>query len=211
MRRWKCNEPTDTQPLTLQIPTIEIEKSSDDKDYILPPAGNKLYFYSDITRDSIHVLNRQIDELTKQLKIIQICYNLQRPPVIELFISSDGGDFFPAISTADKIISNSIPIHTHCEGMAASAATLISVVGKRRTISRNTSLLIHQVSSGLWGNYQQIKDEMQNLSLIMKTMKRIYLSHTKFQESDLDELLKHDLCLNSEEALQYGLVDEIVG
>ena len=86
----------------------------------------------------------------------------------------------------------------------------MSVVGKRRTISKNASMLVHQISSGLWGNYQEFKDEMQNLDLMMKTIKSIYFGHTKFLEHDLEEMLKHDLCLEPADCVKFGLVDLIV-
>jgi ATP-dependent protease ClpP protease subunit len=208
---WKSRRRNEqTQPIQIELPTsLEVEKS--EKDLVISPiSGNRLYFYSDVTRDSIYTLNRQIDELTKHLKFIQFSYNLPEPPPIELQISSEGGEVFSALSTVDKIINNPVPIHTHCEGIVASAATLISVVGKHRTISKNACMLVHQVSSGLWGNYQQFKDEMQNLDLIMKIIKNIYFKHTKFTEHDLEEMLKHDLCLGPDECLDYGLINKIV-
>lgn len=209
MSRWKSNDQQQTTPIEISIPAIEVEKTEKDTG-ISQISGNKLYFYSDVTRDSIYALNRQIEELTKHLKIVQIQYDLPVPPEIELYISSEGGEVFSGLSAVDRILCNDIPINTHCEGIVASAATLISVVGKKRTISPNACMLVHQLSSGVWGTYEQFKDEMANLELIMKILKNIYLKHTKFQESDLEEMLKHDLCLEPQGCVHYGLVDSIV-
>jgi ATP-dependent Clp protease protease subunit len=203
MPRWKSSE------TTVELPAIEIEKTIEKDTPFLPMSGNKIYFYSDVTRESIYGLNKQIDEITKHLKTIQFNYGLLKAPVIELFISSEGGDVFPTMASVDKIINNPIPIHTHCEGIVASAATLISVVGKTRTITPNSTMLIHQCVSGFWGNYQEFKDEIQNLDFIMSLIKRIYIKYTKFTEADLDDLLKHDLCLNSDQCLEKGLVDKV--
>lgn len=199
-----------SQPITIQLSGETDSDKQDKEQYISPISGNRLYFYSDVTRDSIYALNRQIDELTKHLKFVQFCYNLPKPPPIELMISSEGGEVFSALSTVDKIINNPVPIHTHCEGIVASAATFISVVGKKRTISKNACMLVHQVSSGLWGNYQQFKDEMQNLDLIMEIIKDIYLKYTKFEKENLEEVLKHDLYLKPDECLKNGLVDSVI-
>lgn len=212
MPQWKTKRICNDQPapqITVELPSAEMDKS-DKESQISLFSGNKLYFYSDVTRDSIYVLNRQIDELTKQLKIVQIQFDLPSPPPIELHISSEGGEIFSSLSTVDKIINNSIPISTHCEGIVASAATLISVVGSKRTISKNSCMLIHQVSGGLWGNYQEFKDELQNLDLIMKILKGIYTKHSKIAEDELIELLKHDLILSPEDCLKFGLVDSII-
>jgi ATP-dependent protease ClpP protease subunit len=44
----------------------------------------------------------------------------------------------------------------------------------------------------------------------MKCIKKIYLEHTKLKEPELDDILKHDIYLDAEEALKYGIVDEII-
>lgn len=172
--------------------------------------GNKLYFYSDVNVESIETLNRQIDEVSKQSKLIQFTYSLPEAPPIEIHICSDGGDVFAGIAAVDKIINNKVPIHTYCEGIVASAATLISTVGHKRFITKNSCMMIHQVSSGLWGNYAEFKDEVKNLDLLMEAIKNVYSKHTKLDSSILDELLKHDLYAPAEVCLNYGLVDEIL-
>lgn len=172
--------------------------------------GNKIYLYEDISRQSILNISKQIDEVTRQLKLFQLFYNLKESPFIELHISTDGGEISPALSLVDKIESNEIPIHTYVEGIVASAGTLISVVGSKRFITKNSHVLVHQISGGAIGNFESINDEKQNLDLFMSILKKIYLEHTKFKSKELTELLKHDLCLTSEEALKFGVVDVIL-
>jgi ATP-dependent Clp protease, protease subunit len=174
------------------------------------PVGNKVYLYDDISRNSILTVSKQIDEVTRQLKLLQLIYNMTEPPPIELHISSDGGAISPALSLVDKIISNPVPINTYCEGLAASAATLISVVGKKRYMTKNSQILIHQLSSSVWGNFEQIKDEKQNLDLFMDMIKGIYLKHTKIKAKELIELLKHDYCLPADKCKELGIIDEII-
>ena len=184
---------------------ISIEKSSHDNSVV----GNKIYFYQDVSRDTILTLNRQIDEVSRQLKNIQFVYNLPEPPPIEIHFCSDGGDVFAAMATVDKIINSQIPVHTYCEGIVASAATVMSVAGKKRFITKNSCMLIHQVSSALWGNYMEFKDEIKNLELIMSLIRGVYLKHTKYNDKELDDILGHDLCLHAEDCLKWGLVDAI--
>jgi ATP-dependent protease ClpP protease subunit len=206
-KHWKTNNGEDPNGGEDPAKIITIEKQSPSDTY---PQGNRIYFYSDVLRDSILNLNRQIDELTKQLKVIQFTYDLKEPPRIELHICSEGGDIFPAMSSVDKIINNPIPIDTYCEGIVASAATLLSCIGSKRYITPSSCMLIHQVSSGLWGNYMQFKDEIKNLELLMELIKGVYSKKTKFNNAELEDLLNHDLCLNSKKCLDYGLVDKIL-
>lgn len=174
------------------------------------PVGNKIYLYDDISRMSILTVSKQIDEVTRQLKLLQMIYNMAEPPPIELYISSDGGEISPALSLVDKIISNPVSINTYINGMAASAATLISVVGKKRYMTPNSHMLLHQLSSGVWGNFEQINDEKQNLDMFMDMIKNVYLKHTKLKSKELTELLKHDYCLPAEKCKEWGIIDEII-
>ena len=144
------------------------------------------------------------------MKIVQLTYNMPNPPCIEIHICSDGGDIFAGMAAVDKIINNSIPVDTYCEGIVASAATFLSVVGHKRYITKSSCMLIHQVSSGLWGNYKEFKDEIKNLDLLMGLIKGVYVKTTKFDDKALDDLLSHDLCLSAEQCLQHGLVDKII-
>lgn len=171
---------------------------------------NQLYFYDDVTRTSIYNLNRQLDTTAKIIQALKINFNIKEVLPIELYVSSEGGEVFSAFSAVDRIKSSPIPVNTYVEGIAASAATLLSVCGARRFIRKNAFMLLHQISSAYWGNYMQIKDEVKNLELIMTLVKQIYLQHTTFQESELDELLKHDIYLSAEDCIKYSLADEIL-
>lgn len=205
MRVWKNNKSENAEdneePKLIPIEKILGETTSQ---------GNKIYFYTDITKDSILTLNKQIDDVTKQMKITQLTYNLPVPPPVEIHICSDGGDVFASMASVDKIMNNNVPIYTFCEGVVASGATLLSTAGARRFITKNSCMLIHQVSSGLWGNYMEFKDEVKNLDLIMTLIKSVYLKKSKFKVRELEKILQRDIFLSAEESLKYGLVDEII-
>jgi ATP-dependent Clp protease protease subunit len=173
------------------------------------PVGNRIYLYDDIDRSLVLSISKQIDEVTRQLKLLQLIYNMTEPPPIELHISCDGGEVSPALALVDKIKTNPIPVYTFCEGAVASAATLVSVVGKKRFITKNSNILVHQVSGGAIGKLEEIKDATENLDLFMTVLKRVYLEHTKFKSKQLNDLLKHDLFLTADQALEFGVVDVI--
>jgi ATP-dependent protease ClpP protease subunit len=70
-------------------------------------------------------------------------------------------------------------------------------------------MLIHQLSSECWGKMSELEDEFSNLKAIMTKLKSIYKDHTTIPKNELKRLLKHDLWLNSEQCLEYGLVDDV--
>ena len=77
-------------------------------------------------------------------------------------------------------------------------------------MTKNSLMLIHQLSGGNEGKFNEMDDEMRNLNLYMKLVKDLYLSNTKISSVLLDDMLKHDLWLTSDECKDLGLVDEII-
>jgi ATP-dependent protease ClpP protease subunit len=71
-------------------------------------------------------------------------------------------------------------------------------------------MLIHQLSSQVWGKYSEIEDEKKNLDLMMETIKNVYKEYTKVPMKKIDEILKHDLMWDAETCKTLGLVDEII-
>jgi ATP-dependent protease ClpP protease subunit len=125
-------------------------------------------------------------------------------------INSGGGSIVAGISSMDTIIRSKVPIHTYVDGFAASAATFLSVVGTHRLMSRNSYMLIHQLSTGFWGTYANFEDEKQNLDLMMKTIKDVYKKYTKVPMKQLDGILKHDLLWDAQKCLDMGMIDQII-
>lgn len=173
---------------------------------------NDIYFYGPVTPETCFVLKNKINELSGKSKKYAINYK-SVPFPIHLHIQSGGGSLFPVLYIIDIIKKNDgvVPIYTYVDGYAASAATLMSVVGQRRFMTKNSLMLIHQLSSGTdSGKYSEIKDQVQNMDSLMKIIIDIYRDNTKLSDEALFDLLQKDLWLNSTECLKYGLVDEII-
>tara|TARA_Y100001938_G_scaffold141320_1_gene210879 strand:- start:506 stop:1147 length:642 start_codon:yes stop_codon:yes gene_type:complete len=169
---------------------------------------NVIMFYGEVNEENAKSLNKALRQMDKDLQVVKVKYGVEVP--IKLYISSYGGSIFAGFSTVDTIKSLGTPVHSYIDGAAASAATLISVVGDKRFIHRNSFMLIHQLSSMMWGKYEEFKDEMENLDLLMARIKEIYKEHCTIPKKELTEVLKHDLWLDSAKCVKWGLVDEIV-
>jgi len=172
-------------------------------------AQNKIFFYADVSRSEVLKLNKHLDSLEK--KVLTSAILLQSEPSnIYLHINSFGGSLFAGLAAVDYIKKCKVPIHTIVDGCAASAATLMSVVGQERRMHRHSFMLLHQLSTMCWGKYEDLKDDMKNNDLLMKTIKDIYIEHTKIPKRQLNKILKHDLWWDAETCLKYGLVDEVI-
>ena len=170
---------------------------------------NKIYYYANVNRESAAELNKKIGEL--ESKSLTLGNNLDiNPPILKVLINSGGGSITAGISSMDTILRCKVPVHTYVDGFCASAATFLSVVGKKRYMSRNSYMLIHQLSGNFWGKYSEFEDEKQNLDLMMETIKSVYKEYTKVSMKKIDEILKHDLMWNAKVCLKYGLIDEVI-
>ena len=177
---------------------------------------NEYYLYNDITMKSIQGLLKFIKNAEKRWNVFLLgTYDLiekVEPKPLKIFINSNGGDFFAAIPIIDTIRNSKIPIHTYVEGIAASASSLISIVGHKRFITKNSFMLIHELRGGVQGTYSNITDEKENCDKIMSLIKNIYIekSNNKLKINILENILKRDIILSATECLKYGLVDEII-
>ena len=168
---------------------------------------NNLYFYGDITEANILELNATLHELDKKLSVTNVFLDIR--PIINPHINSYGGSLFASLATVDVLRNLNSEVHSYVEGAAASAATIISVACSKRYIGKYSKMLIHQLSSGIYGKYNELEDDMENNKHLMATIKSIYKEYTTIPMKKLDEILKHDLWFDSETCLGYGLVDEI--
>ena len=176
---------------------------------IIQDSNNDIYFYGPVTQRSCFELKNKINELDVKSSLMQIKYRIDPPP-IHLHIQSNGGSLFHTLYMVDLIKNCNTPIYTYIDGFAASAATLISVVGKKRYITKNSLMLIHQLSGSESGKFDELEDQLTNMKVLMMTIKNIYLNNTNIHPLELNSLLKKDLWLNAETCLKYGLVDKIL-
>jgi len=171
--------------------------------------NNRIYFYTEVTRGKNLTLNMKLKDIANDALARGTVLNTD-PGKIYLHINSYGGSVFAGFSSVDYIIGSKVPVVSVIDGCAASAATIMSVVADHRQINKHAYMLIHQLSSGMWGKYQDMKDDMENSDRLMKMIIDIYEEHTKIPKKELNKILKHDLWWDAETCLKYGLVDEII-
>ena len=170
---------------------------------------NNIYLYGDITPESCEQLKNKLNELNFNGRLFKISYNSDPPP-INIHIQSSGGTLMNSFYIVDLIESLEIPVNTYVDGYSASAATLINVVGNKRYMTKNSMMMIHQLSSSSQGKYEDLNDNSKNMNMLMDKIKNIYLKKTTIPENVLDEILKHDLWLDAVTCKKYGLIDEII-
>ena len=99
------------------------------------------------------------------------------------------------------------PINIHIQ---SGGGSLMNVVGNKRYMTKNSMMLIHQLSSGRDGKYSELKDDSENMDLMMKKIRNIYLDNSNMTPIMLDKILSKDIWLDAETCKKYGLIDEII-
>jgi ATP-dependent protease ClpP protease subunit len=169
--------------------------------------NNHVYFYSEVNRSTVSLLQIYLREAEEYCVLQALRLRVSVP--IYLHIYSDGGYIHAALSVMDLITSSKVDIYSVIDGATASAGTLISIVCKKRYIRPSAYMLIHQLSSNIWGKMNELMDEFQNISDLHDKIIETYAKYSKLTVKKLKKLLKHDLWLNAEFSMKYGLVDEI--
>lgn len=181
------------------------EDGGSEEKYVIKRVGSDVFFYSDVTPDSIFslIVCLRAAERAALLK-------RGRDGSVRLFIHSSGGDLHAGLSAMDHISSSSVPIETIADGFVASAATLLLLAGKERSSLPHSTILIHQLSAGMWGKYADLCDELQNSKQLMKIIKKVYVSKTSMTGKQVARLMKKELAMSSSQAMNLGVVNSVI-
>lgn len=203
------------KPMNRRVYEDEMETSSrsnTSNDFFgeITVSDNHIYLYQGISPKSMMEMGVAIKTIGQQIINMVTDLDLPNAPPIHLHINSGGGCAFSGLAGASHILNSDIPVFTYVEGSAASAATILSCVGAKRHITEHSFMLIHQISTGVWGTYENLRDEKESMDSLMEMLESIYLKHTKLKKKQLKDLLKRDLWMNPQKCLELGLVDEII-
>lgn len=173
--------------------------------------GNHIYFQTSVSDKSITELIKAINLKNNEYKKLVENKLIEKatPSNLWLHITSFGGSLFACFRAIDAIKNSIMPIYTIVEGYAASAGTLMSVVGVKRFMTPSSYMLIHQLSGGSSGTFWELKDEHANTELMMEDIYKVYIEHTKLDKKQLEEILAHDIWFKLDKCIEVGLIDEI--
>jgi len=129
---------------------------------------------------------------------------------IEVEINSYGGDVYAGsdIYTMLKQYDGNVVVKIF--GLAASAASFIAMAGKKVMISPLAQIMIHNVSSGAWGDYRALEHEADVLKGWNKSIANAYILKTGMSQGELLSLMNKESWLTAQDALKNKFVDEIM-
>jgi len=193
---YKANSAKDDEAPRLTVETVD----------------NHIYFYADVDSDRCLALMRALRRTDARLRTEYAARGLEGMPAtpIWLHIHSYGGSLFSGFSIADQLTMIKSPIYSVVEGICASAATLIAASCTKRYILPNSFMLIHQLSSFMWGTHEQFKDEMTLQSKAMDRLVEFYAKHSKLTVDEIRAMLTRDFWIDAETCVKHGFADEIM-
>mgnify|MGYP004484428045 FL=1 len=186
------------------IPTI-IEKNN---------MGERAYdIYSRLLKDRIIILNGEINDNTANVVVAELLYlDSLNSDDISLYINSPGGSITAGMAIYDTMNFIKSDVSTICVGMSASMAAFLLAAGKKgkRCILPNAEVMIHQPLGGAQGQATEIKIAAERILKLKKKLNKILAEVTGKDIATIDNDTERDYFMDSQEALNYGIVDKIL-
>ena len=169
--------------------------------------------YSRLLKDRIVFLSGEINDEVANLIVSELLYlNSLNNEDIYLYINSPGGSVTAGMAIYDTMNFIKCDVSTFCVGMCASmAAFLLSSGAKgKRVCLKNGEVMIHQPLGGVRGQATEIKIHAERIIKLKEKLNKILASNTGKDIKKIERDTERDYYLDSEEALEYGLVDKVL-
>jgi ATP-dependent Clp protease protease subunit len=169
-----------------------------------------------------------IHDYIQQSTISKVCYNLLwlldedntkeskerdfvRKP-IKIYINSHGGYVDDMWALIDIMINSKTPIYTYSTGYADSCGFFIFLAGEKRFISAHTKMLCHQFSGGVYGEYQNMKEAMEEYDKLWIDFEKYVCSRTTITQERINDVRerKLDWIIYPEESIELGVATDII-
>ena len=174
----------------------------------------------EMTLDDLLLENRivfMIGEISYRMAtevIMKLLYldNLKRGVEISLYINSPGGSVDDTMAIYDTMRFIGSPVATYCIGRAQSGAAVILAAGTkgRRHALPHAKVMLHQPWGGVTGQAEDIRIQAEEIVKAKKMINELLAKHTGLSPERIAEETERDKYLTAEEALQYGLIDDVL-
>lgn len=170
--------------------------------------------YSRLLKDRILFLGSDVNEATANLIVAQLLF-LQAEDAkkdIYFYINSPGGSVYDALAVYDTMQYITNDVQTVGIGVQASAAAFLLSSGTKgkRFMLPNSTVMIHQPSSGTRGKVTDQQIDLEESLRIKKLLEEIMARNTGQKPEKIHEDMERDKWLTSAEAKKYGIIDEII-
>jgi ATP-dependent Clp protease protease subunit len=170
--------------------------------------------YSRLLRERIIFIGTPIDDQIANLVVAQLIHLESDDPDkdIAIYINSPGGQVYAGLAIYDTMQFIKPQVQTICVGIAMSMGSLLLAGGApgKRFALPNSRILIHQVSGGFEGQATDIEIHAREALALRARIDEIYAKHTGKPVEQVHEDMERDRFFKADEAVEYGLIDQIL-
>lgn len=172
--------------------------------------------YSRLLKDRIIFLGGPVDDDTANLIVAQMLFlsNEDTKQDIHFYINSPGGSITAGLAIYDTMQFLRCDVATYCIGQAASMGAVLLAGGKaeKRYVLNNSRVLLHQplISGTLTGPATDLEIEAKEILRLRERLYNILAEHSGQSAEKIEKDCDRNLWLESQEAIEYGLVDRIL-
>ncbi len=177
--------------------------------------GERVFdIYSLLLKERIIFLGTPINDQVANLIIAQLLYLEREDPEkdVSLYIHCPGGIIAAGLAIYDTMQLSRCDISTICVGLAASMGTLLLCAGTKgkRYALPNSTIHLHQAVGGAQGQAADIEIAAREIMRMQETIRNIIAKHTGQPIEKIAHDTDRDFYLNPKQAMEYGLIDEIL-
>ena len=179
--------------------------------------GERSYdIFSRLLKDRIIFLSEDVNHVTASLIIAQMLFLESEDPdkEISFYINSPGGSITDGMAIVGTMNYIKCPVSTICVGLAASMGSVLLTCGAKgkRFATPNSEILIHQplISGGLAGQTTEIKIHADHMVKTREKLNKLLSEKTGQSLEQIEKDTERDHYMTAQEALEYGLIDEII-
>jgi len=178
--------------------------------------GERAYdIYSLLLKERIVMLGMPINDQVANITIAQLLFLEREEPDkdIQLFINCPGGVIASGLAIYDTMQLIRPDVSTICIGMAASMGTVLLCAGAKgkRFALPNSTIHLHQAVGGAQGQAADIEIAAREIMRLQELIRNILVNHTGQPMDKVIHDTDRDFYLNPVQAVEYGIVDEILG
>ena len=170
--------------------------------------------YSRLLKERIIFVVGPIDDAVASVVCAQLLFLEADNPTkdISMYINSPGGIVTSGLAMYDTMEYIRPEISTVCIGQAASMGSLLLTAGAKgkRYSLPNSKIMIHQPSGGFQGQATDIEIHAKEILSTRSRLNEIYVKHTGQKLDKIEKAMERDNFMTPEEALSFGLIDEVV-
>ena len=177
--------------------------------------GERAYdIFSRLLKERIIILSEEVNHVTASLTTAQLLFLAAEDPDkdIQFYINSPGGSVSDGLMIYDTMQHIKPDVQTICMGMAASMGAFLLAAGAKgkRYVLPNAEVMIHQPSGGAQGQSTDIQIAAKHIQRTKDKLNKILSERTGQSLEKIAEDAERDYWMSAEEAVAYGLVDQIM-